>query len=158
MFYIKCSFLYMKPFRRNLINARTAVFTARRMKTQHSACYAVTTGKYDVSKESKAFIFKIRQPKDNSLYFLDCLTLKVSALCSFETSVSTYPPTRSNIPGNFAIPTLTDRLCLSANNSEICLTYELFLSCQQCLWRHSSSLYRASLPTSPHSSLEHFFY
>lgn len=52
-----------------------------RMKMQHSACYAVTTGKYDVSKESKAFIF-----------FLDCLTLKVSTLCSFETSVSTYPP------------------------------------------------------------------
>ena len=129
------------------------------MKTQHCACYAVATGKYEVSKDSKAFIFKIQQPKDNSLFFLDCLSLKVRAICSFETSVSTYPLTRSNIPGNFAMPTLTDRVCLSANNSEFCLAYELFVSCQQGLWRHSFSLlYRASLPTSPHSSLEHFLY
>ena len=109
-------------------------------------------------KDSKAFAFKIEQPKDNSLFFLGCLTLKVSAICSFETSISTYTPTRSNIPGNLAMPTLTGRLCLSANNSEFCLAYGLFMSCQQCLWRHSSFLYRASLPTSPHSSLEHFLY
>jgi len=70
MLYKKCSFLHVKPFRRNLINARTAVFTAFRMKTQHSACYAVTTGKYGVSKQSKSFIFKIQQPKDNVLGLL----------------------------------------------------------------------------------------
>ena len=98
MFYIKLSFLYGKQFRRNLINARTVVLTALRMKTQHSACYAVTTGNYVVSQERKAFILKIKLPNDNSLLFLDCLTLKVSALGSFETSVSTYPPTRRNIP------------------------------------------------------------
>ena len=70
MFYKKCSFLHVKPFGINLINARIAVFTALRMKMQHSACYAATTGKYDVSKESKAFIFKIQQPKDNVLGLL----------------------------------------------------------------------------------------
>ena len=123
------------------------------MKTQHSACYAVTTGKYDVSKDSKAFIFNIQQPKDESLFFSDCLTLKVSAICSFETSVSTYPPTRSNTPGNFAMSILSDRICFRANNSEFCLAYGLFVSCQQCLWRHSSSLYCASFPTSPHSAV-----
>jgi hypothetical protein len=47
----------------------------------------------DISKENNAFIFKSQVVKEGPRrFFLNCLTLKMKALCSF-TSVTTHPAT-----------------------------------------------------------------